>query len=1327
MAIDKRFTNATSSASGLTGIENFYNSYNKIQNDTVVLQTANGVSIRLVDILKDSAKHKDVRTIKEEDFVDGVLPQNNGIINAENFTYLMSLIKGETTYTMPKLVVNGQTEEIEKNIITTQTVYLRINKTNDTIKLRDVLKSSVKNKPLQEITLDDIEDVYVPEKTTSPLVYDPLVKLIRGETLDANDEVIMTYNGKVINLDHDTYVQEGVATDTTIKVGETVTSSAKREYYTAISTGTDHTPRYVESKEIIPPAYKKTDSSQANNINNPLNIAKILNGQQIALNGAVSYTKDDGTLGYRKNQEVAMINGELFAVPEGYKVDPSHLSATEQAEHISKRVKLGELKTSNVMGSVKGSVSRVFNVGYSKYTVDLGNGVSRTISCYDHHFVIHKGHEEIVFGDEEYFRVSSSVTTRTTFRIKSFQHSYDPATNDFNLDISFVDSFIKNANPATANPTSDELVSSKLVADNQGNITQIKSSLSNGGVEQTFDLNNMFDVNLNVKCSKAFVGNFACYEPAPLYTVKKDANGNVVYKKDSAGNTITDANGQPIPEQEINADFLQTSKVDENGEIKAFDFAENDRLVKEFEQDVLHLQEELVKLKQGDNDQNINAIKDLKTKLDEKLEKIKEIRNKTSIKSVNQIIEDYQNGEFFETFFFDENGEMFEIKDGKKIALSSNTSADYNNLMKDLIGNYTVKNDKGKCQVVLGDTASNIIAGSLKVAEVLYGLSLSTGFLSLLVLPLALTIGTGAIAFAGVVGAVNVVRNKIKQFQLNHLTPEKIKKKLNANCKAKTKQEIKQATKIYNKQVKRIQKNTLDEEKKNELLENAKKQFLTKRAQIIGRLSTLDDMTINSKFSVKDKKITLSNIYGRAEWAKQTKNAKKGAKVDYDTRRATRDAEIKYLQEYTDKLNALPKDKKFKIEKAKLKRQYKIAVDDAVNKYKAQNGPTKGLRSRIHYLKKTLEYRNADDATRQQMIKDCKEAMEKATTIKQVESSVLMSSNSNAERGRLIKFIEEHSPKGVPITSEESAMLLNQEEKRVQQVKDRELATTQTMQAERDYQNVAGFVNNVEATAQTIATKESNNEEINGQEMLDNLKTEISGKAQTIHNQKQQGKNAKQAKMQQQRQELEDRKNKAKAYNESILSTMFASGPVKTIADNNDLELYARTYYRQNNLAIDTPDEEKISTLLNDISTKSATDRDALLTDIAKSNYFRSSYQEIKQEQNEKMIGELLVKDGIFTELNNDGALVVMSKIYIKMKKNQGYSIARPRFTKPKKDAAGNIVKTPHYTPEEIKNIFLKDLNGNKLENAIHIMQLIQQQKEYQDYIAKTSSSPLNP
>ena len=241
----------------------------------------------------------------------------------------------------------------------------------------------------------------------------------------------------------------------------------------------------------------------------------------------------------------------------------------------------------------------------------------------------------------------------------------------------------------------------------------------------------------------------------------------------------------------------------------------------------------------------------------------------------------------------------------------------------------------------------------------------------------------------------NAVRNGIKQAQLNRLTPEKIKKKMDEKVASKTKQDIKKATKEYNAEVKRIKKYTLKEEEKATRLEEAEKKFKAQRAKIIGRLSLLDDITISSKFTLKDKKITLANIYGRAEWAKQTKNVKKGAKLNYDTKRATREAKIECEDIRDAKISLLDKTKpSYLKEKHLLNQQCKLEIQNRINNYKAQNGPIKaGLfrPTRIHYLKQTKEYKLASAEEKAKMRKECREAMKKAETIKEVRSTTMSS------------------------------------------------------------------------------------------------------------------------------------------------------------------------------------------------------------------------------------------------------------------------------------------------------------------------------------------------
>ncbi len=1330
MAEDKRFTTASATGAGLVGIEVFYNSSNRVPRDELIFKSDDGETIYLADILKDSAKNKSISALKVDDLNEDFLPKTSGGIDQENANNLLSFIKREKVMSKPRLVKNGEEVEISTAKLSSQSVYLRIKNTTETIDARSLLVDESSNKLLEEINEDDIKQEYQNNEN--------LFKLLRGETLEDDDIVHFTYNGKYVAVDNTMYVKQGVATEATLEVGKADQSSLNREYYTAISTGQDKTPRYVESKQIIPPAYKKVDSAQ---LFDEEKIDQILAGDQIALNGLISYRKEDGTLGYRKNQEVAMVDGVLYAVPNGWYANPDSKRIYEsKEEHIKRRVRVGELKTSKVTGGFYGKVTKKYNVGHDKFDVVIG-GVKKTISCFNDHFVIdddRTSSQKIIFATEDYPMAATSNSR--TFRVKSYKFEYDEASENFKLDVAFVDNVIKNANATNLigtidnRPNKDEIISSKLVTNSQGKVTQIKSVLSRAqslnGEETTLDLNNVSGINFNVQQTREFVGDYSAYKPAPMFDYKRDENGDIVYKKDENGNDLLDENGNKIPEEkEFVADIIQTSKVDEDGNLEAFNFEENDRLVKEFEQEVKKLQQELTRLKTSEkNEENLGRIKDIKQKLDEKLEKIKNIKDKTSIKTVDKLIEDYQNGEFFETFFF-ENGEMFEIKDGKKIALSSNTSADYNNLMKDLVGNYTIKNNKGKCEVVLGEKATSLIGGSLKIAETLYTLSFAPSFLSFLAMPLALTVGTGCIAFAGVTAAVNLVRNKIKQAQLNNLTPEKIKSKMNQKVKEQTKQDIKRATKEYEKEVKRIKKYTLDDAEREQKLQSAKDKFVAERGKIVGRLSLLDDITVESKYSVKDKKITSANIYGFAEFRHQKEETKRGKGLDAGAKAAYAKAIEDAKTKRDEKIALLNKDAHYASEKAKIMQAFKVESQDIKNTYLSQNGRPS---DRVGYLKKTKAYLTADDKTRKQMIDACKEKAEKDKGLKEVATSTMLTSkNSSRIRSDLYEYIVKKSPDGVPVTPDEEAKILDQEEKLAIQLEDRELAKSKVeTAAEKTYQNVAGFVKAVEKADQVVEAQEDQ-----ATEQLEAVKNATTGKAKKIKEKQDQAK-AKamqdkeegQRKKQEKEEKIDQTNDTLAKENKVVLDTFLKDNQqVKEIVQRDELECYATVWSKMNGKEYGSSKEQKISMFLNDLTASNDADKGAMIGLIEKDPKFMSTYRAVLQDKNDMIVGELMGKfatqanadknnaqsNNLVDDLLDKSKLVAMAQIFLKRAKNNNIALAAPRF----KTKAGK----PTYTNEEKCNIFLSGLAKHDVAEIKLIMGNIQKQEEYKKFLEKNS------
>lgn len=599
----------------------------------------------------------------------------------------------------------------------------------------------------------------------------------------------------------------------------------------------------------------------------------------------------------------------------------------------------------------------------------------------------------------------------------------------------------------------------------------------------------------------------------------KDKHGNLIplNKKDKDGNDILDEAGEPIPEEELNSGLLiQTAKEDENGEIKVFDIDENNEKVKEFKKKVEELKtklkelqekletlksklkeledklakgvklskeehEEIAKLQKGIQNRQ-GEIAGLQNELEGKLDEMKELQKNTSAPALNKLIEDFQNGEFFDTFLFDEDGNLYYIDNGKTVSLSGMVECDFGG---DLIGNYAVKNNKGKCQVVLNSKSENVIANCLKVTEVLYTASFAPSIFSLVVLPFALTVGTATAAVAGGVAITSVVRNKIKQHQLNHLTPEKIKEQMCDKLEKQTKKDIKEATRAYNQSVRRVEKNYEEGEEKDKLLAEAQAKFEKSRSAIIARFNVLDEMTIESPFTLKDKTITNKNLLGQAEWRRQLDIIKnKGLPPDAET--------------------------EYKLSQAKEEEK-----DDILNEWKSQHGPTQGLHDRIYYLKQTKKYRASNDKDRKELKSDCRKQMENDEKLKGVDkASVPASTKPDDTKEKLLNWVKEHSPEDpfkkddIPLRPEDYINTKRGDaESNITKVKDRETLIGKTTEAEKDYNqgviNIDSVTNEKEQLDNEVVGQQNKRQDmINAvserQKLIDELKTKLKEKQMPV-------------------------------------------------------------------------------------------------------------------------------------------------------------------------------------------------------------------------------------
>ena len=1291
----KRFNRVNADNKGFTGIESFSNSSNMIDSETVrLIFDGDSGSIDLMSMLKEGSRNKASQDIDKDDLIEDFLPKNeDGVIDDDNRSLLLSLIKRESIVSMPKIIYEGREVSVKANEHRAQQIFFRIKGSTETINIREILKTESKNKKLEDIVLDDIKEAYRPVEadSTVTLVYDDIIKLFRGESLDSNPPLF--YNGKYIELDTSLYVAEGVATDSVTGPGiETKNASANREYY--LSTDTNGVSYYVETREVIPPVYKKLSGDGLGKFSSVEIVEKLKNGEQVAGLETISYIAEDGSKKYRRNQEIALVNGELYAVPKGWYADPSRPGVTEPDKHIEKRVKVGELQTKNVKATFSAkAVSE--NRNPPSYVLDINGRKCRLTVHSDRFFIATMGKNPQV---REFITAGTTVPTNMStrhdiYRIKGFTGRFNPDTGMYNMSMDIVDTFIKDAENS-ASASLDEQISSNLIADSTGKVSSIRSISNN---PREIDFNNIFGGEFKLTQEDALKMDFTVYEKSPLFTKKLDAEG------------------KKTEEDELTADIIQTTDVNENGEFEAYDMELNNQLVLQFLADIEELQEEISKLKTTGDTRDVDKIKELKARLDENLKTIEKIRNKNSITSINKVIQDYQKGEFFETFYFDEQGNMYEIKDGRKIELSANAATEYEHVMKDIIGNYNVVNQKGKCVVKFNDKTNKLLGGFLKATEIFFNLSLSGGIISSIIGVLGTAVvGIPCLGLAIGTAGFNFVRNKIKQYQLNHFTPEKLKKKIDKSIETDVKKEIKKATKEYEKALKRIKKNELGAEEVEKLNKKAEEEFKLKRAKLIAKLNLLNDTTINSKFSVKDKKITFANLFGRAEWAKQMKAVKKGAEPDFDLKQKQRIAKEqadKKLQEFK---NGLDPNLSKKEQRAQLKAQkhaYKVAINDELNEYKKEHGP---LKDRLRFLKQTKKYLLASDEDKKKMVKDFKEEIKKASQIKEVSSSTV-SAGKDVEKKKqsLVKYINDKSPKKLEITEEEMDKLRSDVESRAHHVKDRELAKTATTEAEANYAPVAGVVKAIEHADEVVNESNASQElEKIGDALEGKYKEERDkriAKEEKIEKKKQEGLEKKKAKAEKEAKELAERKEKAKAYNDMIMDSFLGEdADIKKIVEDGDLELYARVYNKVVAKSGEKDDIEKVQEMLAELSNLSPADRKAMLRTIKTSVQFKKVFSERLEETNKEIIKELISEHAEFKDtLKDKQQLTILAKICRDKLVKNNKKVADPKFSMKKKD--GTVV--PTYTSAEMINIFLEALK--KANNKVMFMEHLKQSKEF--------------
>ena len=469
---------------------------------------------------------------------------------------------------------------------------------------------------------------------------------------------------------------------------------------------------------------------------------------------------------------------------------------------------------------------------------------------------------------------------------------------------------------------------------------------------------------------------------------------------------------------EVVADVIQTGPINENGECVVYDYQERVRVFEEFERNIKECKriakleapslEDLAILAtlQKKIDEQLGTLGDLeaakeieekrrileeekaKTGADrdaakieeaqkaynEALSKIGYYKDKNHLADIDTLIARYQKGEFFPTFFIDENGNKVEINSGDITTISSNLPYDWTNskAVNSLIGKDKITFNKktGKAEVGFNSNAKEVAVGALKISGLLLNLSFGSMPIGLLLMPFAVPAAAASLAVSAAVATGELVRSKVKQSKINRMTPDDLKKQNDLDLQRSIEKEFNKVALKYYEDIKVAKRNATSKEELKKMSDQALENLKTSRKAIFSQYMLAAPGIINSKFNAKDKKVTNENIFGFMEYGKRKEELEKGKdwKKDLTIQELMAEAKTRCEAE----IATLKKDKSGSAldrewRKERIK-QLEIEMEDPKNTFLSENGP---LSKRVHYLKKTLKYYRANAADREKMVVEC--------------------------------------------------------------------------------------------------------------------------------------------------------------------------------------------------------------------------------------------------------------------------------------------------------------------------------------------------------------------
>ncbi|MBQ8430664.1 MAG: hypothetical protein IJX26_01810, partial [Clostridia bacterium] len=349
-------------------------------------------------------------------------------------------------------------------------------------------------------------------------------------------------------------------------------------------------------------------------------------------------------------------------------------------------------------------------------------------------------------------------------------------------------------------------------------------------------------------------------------------------------------------------------------------------------------------------------------------ENIANLKDKTSNETLESVVNKSRENVYENAKFFNEQNRCLTIQGKEPHEITSlmpyNLSDEIG--LKKIIGKDKIDNKKGKAYVNFSGKASDIAYKSLEFANVMLG---ATFIFPLTILAAPLCLG-GFVAAAGTV-AYEMVRKNIKQYRINHLTPQKIKNETNKEIENTIKSEITKAKKEMKEALKTARQNISDLTELKEAENKIYKVYKSKCLENVHQLKLLNDQIIDSPYnSAKDKKIDVKNLFGFAQAKLEKRNIKHGEKFNKDINAYNeylrKRKECKEKIEKEENILKFAKDKQAKININNRIKAYKADYESLKHQYLAEHGP---LDKRISHLKSTKEYKLLSKTEKEEKLK----------------------------------------------------------------------------------------------------------------------------------------------------------------------------------------------------------------------------------------------------------------------------------------------------------------------------------------------------------------------